>query len=166
MSPLTLTVSSSPVSAYAPDSSEGEEGRSIHESLFRAFGFDRSIVRGYRVREALSQLNLVVEEASTPNWDGYGGRAIVPGAESRAELFLRSLPTWVDVPEVSAHPDGEIGIEWYHGPTRVLTVSLGTEDVATYAVLSGIERAHGRAVFTGTVPSIVLFHLRRLGARG
>ena len=62
-----------------------------------------------RVAEAAwVELAETAQDATVPNWDGYGARAIDARAYMQAERFLSALPTMTPVPDVSVDPDGEV----------------------------------------------------------
>src|SRR5437867_9085858 len=79
-------------------------------------------------KRAHLSLQDAVQEASTDNWDGYGGKRVTQGTFRNAVSFLRSLPTAVPGPEVSVQPDGEIAFEWSGRPGRAFSVSIGEGD--------------------------------------
>ena len=65
-------------------------------------------------------------------------------------------------PEVAIDPDGEVSFEWYHGPRRVFSISIGSSDELTYAGIYGSSKARGVETFNFEIPRVVLDNLRRL----
>ena len=59
-------------------------------------------------------------------------------------------------------PDGEVSLEWYRGPRRVFSISIGSNDELTYAGIFGASKARGVEPFSFEIPHAVLDNLRRL----
>lgn len=112
--------------------------------------------------EAHQALVSACEEASRENWDGYGARPFALQASAAADRFLRALPTTAPSPEISVDPDGEIAFEWYLGPRRVLSVSVGSTNQLTYAALLGPNIVHGTETFVDELPPSIVANLSRL----
>jgi len=68
------------------------------------------------------------------------------------------------MPEVMAHPDGDIAFEWYVEPRRVLTIAVGPSEILHYAALFGKSSARGKEEFTGSMPVVLDGLLDRLYA--
>jgi hypothetical protein len=64
---------------------------------------------------------------STPNWDGYGAKAITPETIASAQRFIRDLPKTLGEPDVAPGADGTIGLEWSfkNRPLKKLFIDLG-----------------------------------------
>ena len=89
--------------------------------------------------------------------NGYGSAPADRASFGYAVGLLHRLPPTVPDPDVSADPDGEVALEWYAGPRRTLSVSVGSDGQLRYAALVGAEEVAGRARFDGrTVPSVVV----------
>jgi hypothetical protein len=108
------------------------------------------------------ELDEVFEECSVDNWDGYDAKPINVKSQIEAIRFARNLPTTIPTPEIAADPDGEISFEWYEGPRRVLTVSIGSHNKATYAGLFGLNKVNGEESFYDEIPKAILDNLNRL----
>ena len=104
----------------------------------------------------------VFEECSVDNWDGYDAKAISIDSYREAIRFARSLPTMIPLPEIAVDPDGEVALEWYEGPRKVVTVSIGSRNEITYAGLFGFNKVNGTECFYDEIPKAILDNLDRL----
>ena len=102
--------------------------------------FAQSITFGEHLCETLENLLKAKEEYSVDNWDGYGARAIDELSYQKAVRFALSLPSSIPTPEVHVDPDGEVTFEWYEGPRRVFSVSIGSNYELSYAGLFGANK--------------------------
>jgi hypothetical protein len=121
-----------------------------------------SVSLGYSKAGALEQLYDAFCQACQPGWDGYGAVPASFDSYVQAERFINALPANVPAPEVAMDPDGEVSFEWYHGPRRVFSISIGSSDELTYAGIYGSSKARGVETFNFEVPRVVLDNLRRL----
>ncbi len=112
--------------------------------------------------ECLESLLEAFEEASRPNWDGYGAYPVSEATLAQARAFLDLLPSKLPTPEISPHPDGELAFEWSFGPRRLLTVSVNESGRLSYAALFGQARLHGTEYLLDALPEPVALALRRL----
>lgn len=112
--------------------------------------------------ECLESLREAAEEASRPNWDGYGAQPVSGATIAQALAFLDLLPSTLPRPEISPHPDGELAFEWSLGSRRVLTVCVNEWGRLSYALLFGYARLHGMEVLLDALPEAVTLALRRL----
>jgi hypothetical protein len=115
--------------------------------------------------ECLESLLEASEEASRPNWDGYGAYPVSDATLAQALAFLDLLPSTLPRPEISPHPDGELAFEWSFGPRRLLTVSVTESGRLSYAALFGQGRLHGTEYLLDALPEPVALALRRLYSR-
>ncbi len=104
----------------------------------------------------------IAQQATVPNWDGYGARAIDVRAYVQAERFLSALPTTTPVPDVSVDPDGEVSVSWNLDSDWVFSVSIGPTGRLSYAGLFGTSKAYGTEWFLNEIPEAVLDGLTRL----
>lgn len=112
---------------------------------------------------ALSSLRELAIECSEDDWDAAGAKAINLDALTRAEQFLRALPSNVPMPECSPEPDGSISFDWLESRRRMFSVSISNSDRLAFAWLNGSDRGHGVARFDGhVVPEHVLFGIRSI----
>ena len=115
---------------------------------------------------ALEELEKVYEECLEANWDGYGAMPISRETYSEARKLLRMMPSSLPRPDISAEPDGEITFEWYKGKYSVFVISVGGNNLITYAGLFGkSNRIHGTEYFTDELPEIIHHCIRRLSHR-
>jgi hypothetical protein len=112
-------------------------------------------------RMTLEALLDTLEEATRPDWDGYGAGAVSPEASVRAHQFVNLLPTTVPAPDVSADPNGRVHFEWRPGRGRAFVVSVGPGDIVHYAGLFGRNKVHGSEELNDEIPRGVLAHLAR-----
>lgn len=110
----------------------------------------------------IQEFDDVFEECSVDNWDGYDAKAISIDSCREAIRFVRSLPTMIPLPEIAVDPDGEVALEWYEGPRKVFTVSIGSRNEITYAGLFGFNKVNGTECFYDEIPKAILDNLDRL----
>jgi hypothetical protein len=112
--------------------------------------------------EAIRELRIVIGQASKPNWDGYGARAIDERAYEHAIRFLQALPTTTPVPDVSVDPDGEIDLLWHVDSRKTFSVSVGPNGRLTYSGLFGDSQSYGTEWFFNELPQPILLNLARV----
>lgn len=111
-----------------------------------------SIVLSSALERAREDLDELVSECSTPNWDGYGAEPIDEESCALAYRFLEGLGFGGPFPAVGADPDGEISFEWYRGPRRTLSMSVSPAGELHYAAIVGASRLYGTEPFLGDFP--------------
>lgn len=113
---------------------------------------------------AAEELWSVWNECRAPNWDGYGAQPVSRATYLKAFEFLKSLPLNCPPPSFGAEPDGELTVEWYREPKRVLSISINELGDLSYAALlgPGPRRAYGSEVFWGEVPERILDLIREV----
>ena len=111
---------------------------------------------------AISELRRLQQEASKPNWDGYGALPLDLRSAEQALKFIQALPTTVPVPDVSADPDGEVDLLWQLDPTRTISVSVGPNGKLTYAALIGTAQSYGTEWLSNEIPQPILDGLTRV----
>jgi len=112
---------------------------------------------------ALEELEKVYEECSEANWDGYGAMPISHETYSEARKLLRMMPSSLPRPDISAEPDGEITFEWYKEKYSVFVISVGGNNLITYAGLFGkSNKIHGTEYFADELSEIIRHCIRRL----
>jgi len=112
--------------------------------------------------EVMRQLEEVLDDCGLRNWDGYGAEPVTLDAFKCAYRFLEALPCGLPMPTLAADTDGHITLEWYSGPTRVLSVSISPEAELFYAALLGRNQSRGSECFSGDVPETVLHLIKRV----
>lgn len=129
------------------------------QSLLRQTDFYFSVMK--RVLPQLVEVKAAYAEAG---WDGYGAHPLSGESYERAIDFLESLPSSVTTPVVDADPEGYITFEWYKSPRHTLSISVGPDGDLHYAALIGPNKAHGKEVFIGQLPSNILDIMSRVEA--
>jgi hypothetical protein len=101
-------------------------------------------------------------ECQEPGWDGYAALPVSPDALRNTYTFLEALPLGFRRPSIGADPHGNLSVEWYRSPTRVLSVGVSSDGLLHYAALLGANRTCGTETFFGDVPEIILNLVRRV----
>ncbi len=112
--------------------------------------------------EAYAGLATIEEECEMSGWDGYDAVPVHPLSVALAQQFLEALPLGLEAPTVGSEPDGQVTLEWYRAPTRILSVSLSPEGELHYASLFGASKRYGSESFSGVVPESVLDMARKI----
>ena len=112
----------------------------------------------------LSDLVDLAGEHSECGWDGAEAPPVSHIASQQARSLILALPAEVPDPELAVDPDdGAIALEWYTGPARVFSVSVGSSTRMACAGIDGTDAWHGVARFDGNkVPEFVLQSIRRV----
>ena len=114
---------------------------------------------------ALQQLDRVYDECSEPAWDGYEADPISLDTYLEARKLLSMIPVSLPQPEISAEPDGEIGFEWYKDRYSVFVVSVGGNNILTYAALFGKDcKANGTEFLGRALPPSIVPNVKRVFA--
>jgi hypothetical protein len=114
---------------------------------------------------AFQQLDRVYDECSEPGWDGYEADPVTLDTYLEARKLLSMIPVSLPQPEISAEPDGEIGFEWYKDRHSVFVVSVGGNNILTYAALFGKDcKAHGTEFLGRALPPSIVPHVKRVFA--
>lgn len=139
------------------DQGVSTEAKGIRKQLMKVLNvfYETLYIRDAH-RIAHEQLAEAIKEASFDNWDGYGAKRVTSRTSERALGFLRSLPSNVPSPEVAVDPDGEVSFEWYAGPGRSFSVSIGEGDTITYAGIKGRRTFHGTEPLVDEPPQAIL----------
>ena len=128
--PMSLSGATGQVAVYVEEIQKDSREPLINSTIFGT-------------RRILEQLDGVYEDCFLPGWDGNGAKAISHDVLRNARHFLGSLPFGMELPEISAKPDGAITFEWYRSPKRTLSVSINPDGYVYYAFLMGASRRHG-----------------------
>ena len=91
-------------------------------------------------------------DCSEPDWDGYGAAAANGLSMLWAKKVLAAFPSSLGVPEIAFEPDGDAGLEWWRGPGRVLSVSVGRNGELRYAARFNAARIIGTEMFADGLP--------------
>lgn len=103
-----------------------------------------------------------LKNCSTDNWDGYGAKALCLASYEEAFRFYLKLPITTPYPEVSVEPDGEIAFDWFNGPNRVFSVSIGSNCLLSYAGIFESGKIHGTEFFGDELPQEILHNIKRV----
>jgi hypothetical protein len=122
----------------------------------------RGLVLGHQA--VFDELGQVWEECRHANWDGYQALPVSQDTLRNTYCVIESLPLGFPAPTVGAEPTGALTLEWYQSPRRTLSISVTEQGDLFYAALFGPNRIHGREVFFGEVPRIILELVRRVYA--
>ncbi|HPE81915.1 MAG TPA: hypothetical protein PKZ35_18145 [Gammaproteobacteria bacterium] len=109
------------------------------------------------------ELQEILSECSSENWDGENGCAITAPTYTEAVRFLEELPVGMPIPEIIPESDGDIGFEWSNGKGRVFVASVSGDGCITYAGVFGrSKKAHGVETFDESIPQSVVENIRRI----
>lgn len=117
---------------------------------------------GRPLEEAVESLIEVYKECSEENWDGYGANPVSKSSISEALKFIDLIPSSFPMPQITAEPSGEIGLEWYKDKRLMFALSFSGKNMISYAGIFGINKIHGTEYFGDSIPSIIIENLRRL----
>ena len=112
--------------------------------------------------EVVDDLYKTVEQCSSANWDGYGATPVTRETFMQVCNFMEALPLGTTAPSVGAEPDGNLTLEWYRSPSRILSVSISPEGELNYAALLGHRKTYGTEPFCVEVHSIILDIIRQV----
>lgn len=96
------------------------------------------------------------------DWDGEGADAIEHDTYQIAYLLIESLPNGFPPPSISAEPDGNLSLEWYKHPRRLLSVSVCPDGTLYWAALVGSEDPRGSCQFFDEFPKTLLYWIGRV----
>lgn len=113
-------------------------------------------------QEAFDELWDVWQNCSQPGWDGHEAFAVKQETFSAAYQLIEFLPLGFPRPSFGAEPDGQITLEWYKLPTRIVSVSVDPDGYLHYAGLFGGSKRYGTLEFFGIVPDEIVQLVREL----
>ncbi|MCF7676169.1 MAG: hypothetical protein K9M97_12545 [Akkermansiaceae bacterium] len=127
---------------------------------------DRSLAMIGHRSAVLSALMDLKNEHSHRGWDGADAPPISPVALDQARDLIMALPPSIPNPELAVDPDdGAVSLEWYAGPSRIFSVSIGNSPRMACAGLDGTDSWHGVARFDGVkLPEFVWQGIQRVCA--
>lgn len=143
----------SPMSSHA--NAVSTVAATLSETLSGVFAATSSVI----TKGPESVMNELLDAIAKAAEDGI---PVTPEAYERAFCLLSALPPKFPRPQIVVESDGEIGLDWDHGPRRFLSVSVGDSAMLGYAALVGPEPTHGRVAFAGAFPPQLTFLLRRI----
>jgi hypothetical protein len=122
----------------------------------------KSFTLGLRGKGVFDDLSQVYEECLKVNWDGYSALPVKDETYRLAYELLEAFPLSTPVPSIGAEPDGQLTLEWYCSPRRILSVSVSPEGELHYAALLGESRAYGTEPFFGEAPQVIVDLIHRV----
>jgi len=127
---------------------------------------DRSFSLIGKRGEVLSELAELRDEHRQIGWDGAEAPPVSSIALNQAKELVLALPASIPNPELAVDPDdGAVSLEWYAGPSRIFSVSVGTTSRMPYAGIDGTYSWHGVAPLEGArVPDYILQGIKRIFA--
>ena len=108
------------------------------------------------MQAAMRELGEIIEETSSPGWDGGDARPLSWRAADALANALATLTPHVPMPEIVPEPDGGVAMQWSRGRTRSLIVSFGPDGGLFYAVHTPGRRETGRRRFYVQLPPDLL----------
>lgn len=90
------------------------------------------------------------------NWDGDGAEPVTSEVVARAYEFVMSLPPKFANPDVSVNGYGDVELEWYVRPDRLLTLAISHGGQYHFASRNGFDRRSGAGYLGGVPPSLLL----------
>lgn len=97
-----------------------------------------------RTNNASGTLHDLFQNCRMTDWDGRGAAPIPYAAIEEAKQVIAQLPEDYPMPEIIPEITGEVGLEWYVDPYRVLLLSLAGDGYIYFAGLYGFKNAdHG-----------------------
>ena len=107
---------------------------------------------GFRRNGLLQDLVEVYKDALEENWDAQGSDAINARTFVWAHRLIVAMPAHFPVPDVLAHPDGDIAFEWQKDGQHVFSLSIDERGIIHYSGLFGPNSTHGRLQFADELP--------------
>jgi len=144
MSSLTIRRNGSN-SDFSSTSGTSEISRDIKSATETAIGHFRTSFTNRTPQDLLNEdLLQVFLDCQEANWDGYDAVPVSKASLEAAESFTRKIDN-LPIPDVSAHPDGEIAFDWYGQDAEVFSMSFGAAGEVFYAgYFDGGSVLHGR----------------------
>ena len=124
-----------------------EDSRILLEHPVRSFLID--VTHKHRQSENHEKLSLkrsvneLLKTAGHANWDGENALPVTPGTAQLAKKLVNLFPEFIEPPDVSASPHGEIDFEWFVSKDAMLTVSVCPSEEIAFAGLFNGSEIHG-----------------------
>jgi len=148
---------------YPLNTGVSDEAETLQKQLGSAIShLFQNATLGDPLRESLSVLNEIIQEASEFNWDGYGAYPVDKLGQYKAIRFLESLPKDLPIPDIGVDSDGDVSFHWYSETDNVFSVSVSGTGELTYAGIFGKSKIHGTEYYRDEIPKIILLNLQRL----
>lgn len=132
----------------------------VYEKIFKNTT-DCSAIK-LQEKEALRALDEVFFEYSIENWDGYDAKPLSQEAYFEAQKFLQLMPSYLPLPRINPEADGEIDLEWYKNNKCLFAISLGGNNILTFAGIFGeTNNIHGTEAFVDAIPATIITYIKR-----
>ncbi len=142
--------------AVGPEAFRIVKGEETSESAVSAWQLSRL--------DAVRHLWEIIEETSSPGWDGGDAKPLSRRAKDALNDALLTLTPDVPMPEIVPEPDGGVAMQWSSGRARSLIVSFGPDGGLFYAVHVPGRRETGRRRSDVQLPSDLLWIAKEAAA--
>ncbi len=88
--------------------------------------------------------------------------AVTVEVRETAVRFIKNLPLGFPLPEVTREPDGQINLEWYRSPCRIVSVSVAPNNRLYWAALIGTESPRGNSWYQDRIPFFIIELIGRI----
>lgn len=144
--------------ASTPSSRAGIEGSPLEPTALARQQLASEQARHDRI-DSLIALDRRYQE---PNWDGEGASPIPEAAIHEARMFLYRFPASLPLPDVTAEPDGYLGLEWYGHKRLLFGVSLNGKGALSCSGLIGQTKIYGTYYMDDGIPGEILREIARI----
>lgn len=101
-------------------------------------------------------------ETKQENWAGYPSASLSTSCLRMVSDILQALPADIENPNLGADPDGQVTLEWYRNPARLVSVSVDPQGYLHYAALMGSKKAYGTEPYFDEFPQSISELIRLL----
>ena len=109
-----------------------------------------------------SEIDLLINEYSMPNWDGYGAEALKKNISKNLKELIDLFPNKVKLPSVTPSPDGTIDLDWDEGKNIILSLSLQPDlNYLSWAAIIYQDKIHGISYSINQIPFVVMCILEK-----
>jgi hypothetical protein len=164
MNPVVVATLSVPFVAGTTAGAVSSEARYIGQQTadsWREIQSSRALGCG----DLLDQLDEIRETCSRGGWDGHSAVSVSRESVDMTARLLDALPLMGMRPTVGVEPDGQVTLEWYASPHRLISVSMDPAGDLHYAARIGPERQYGTVPFFGEVPARITDLVRRVSSQ-
>jgi hypothetical protein len=109
-----------------------------------------------------SQVMRIYEDCHKSGWDGDDSQPVTMETLLIATRLVESLPIDCRTPDISAEPDGNVILEWYISPRKLLNVSIAPTSILDWAALIGDEDPRGSCRFYDSAPETLKYWIGRV----
>ena len=137
----------------------------VAEYIDRAARQHRAAFRGSATlgnQAAIDELAEIWNECRSADWDGHGALPVEQATLRMAYNLIDNLPIGFPRPSIGAEPDGQLTLEWWRTPHRILSISVDPAGFLHYAGLFGMNRRYGTLTYFSSAPDELLQLVREL----